>query len=263
MGVVATAARRASAQALADGLGVPLLTETPDADSGVCVSVAEDGYALVPLGRSGPGPVRVSFDDPALRHRRRGGHNELLGRAVGWRAARPPAVLDATAGFGRDAFTLADLGCRMLLCERDPLMARLLAACIEDARGADAWLADVASRLDLVHGDARELEPGRLEDVDTIYLDPMFTAPRRALPGKEMQVLAALLGSEVEASDDDQLLAWALAQDVRRVVVKRPRRAPPLGQRKPGHQLTGRAIRFDVYPVRASKAARAQGGQDQ
>ena len=259
MGVVATADRRAAAQALADGLGVPLLTDTPDADSGVCVSVAGDGYAIVPLGRSSPGPVRVSFDDPALRHRRRAGHNELLGRAVGWRAARPPTVLDATAGFGRDAFTLSDLGCRMLLCERNPLMARLLAACIDDARRADAWLADVASRLDLVPGDARELNAGRLAGVDTIYLDPMFTATRRGLPGKEMQVLATLLATEIEESDDDDLLAWALAQDVRRVVVKRPRRAPPLGQRRPGHQLTGRAIRFDVYPVPALTPAPEQG----
>lgn len=253
MGVVAPPTRRAAAQVLAESLGVPLLAEPPEDGAGLCVRVAEDGYALVPLGRSSPGPVRVSFDDPALRHRRRGGHNELIGRAVGWRAERAPAVLDATAGFGRDAFTLADLGCRMLLCERHTLMARLLAACIDEARDADPWLADVASRLELVHGDARELEASRLAGIETIYLDPMFAASRRALPGKEMQILATLLETDA-AADDDELLAWALAQDVRRVVVKRPRRAPPLGRRAPGHQLTGRAIRFDVYPLKTGRA---------
>ena len=35
-------------------------------------------------------------------------------------------MLDATAGLGRDAFVLATLGCEVVLCEREPVLACLL-----------------------------------------------------------------------------------------------------------------------------------------
>lgn len=202
--------------------------------------------------------MRVAFDDPALRHRRRGGHNELLGRAIGWRARRAPRVIDATAGFGRDAFTLADLGCEVLLCERDPVMALLLDDALERARDSDdEWLCRVTARLDLRCHDARRLTEREIAACDVIYLDPMFPVQRRALPGKEMQVLQALVGEgdlAIDDADRESLLSWALAQAVSRVVVKRPRRAPPLAGLPPAHTVTGSAVRFDVYPRPAARA---------
>jgi 16S rRNA (guanine1516-N2)-methyltransferase len=45
-------------------------------------------------------------------------------------------------------------------------------------------------------------------------------------------------------------LHWALAQNVARVVVKRPLRAEPLGGTGPSHSLSGKAVRFDVYSRR-------------
>ena len=57
--------------------------------------------------------VAVQFDSAAMQHRRKGGHNEMLGRAVGLKADRKPLVWDATGGLGRDAFVLADLGCEV------------------------------------------------------------------------------------------------------------------------------------------------------
>jgi len=211
------------------------------------------GLALQCCGPGAPGPVPVAFDDPALRHRRRGGHNELLGRAVGWRRERAPTVLDATAGFGRDAFILADLGCAVRLCERHPAMAELLQWALAQAADADPWLVEVTGRMSFVGGDATLLPPTELVGVDVIYLDPMFPTARRALPGKEMQVLQTLLGSPPGAPDEDDraLLAWGLAQPVARVAVKRPRKAPPLPGPPPGFVLRGRSVRFDVYPLRS------------
>ncbi len=254
MGLIAGAEPSRDAQLLARRLGIALLNEEPaDAHSDDVGLFAEDtGFALrfIDAGRSGP--VRVSFNDPALRHRRRGGHNELVGRAVGWRAARSPTVLDATAGFGRDAFTLADLGCEVLLCERQPVMAALLEAAIAEARDRGGWAADVASRLRLHEGEARELTEQALAGVDVIYLDPMFKAPRRGLPSKEMQLLQVLTDSMPATAggdaDDAATLAWALEQDVSRVVVKRPRKAAPLAGQSPGYDIKGRSVRFDVYP---------------
>jgi len=236
------------AQGYATRLDLPILDAMPDGPAAGLVLVARDeGVELCMPGARERSGVRVAFDDPALRHRRRAGHNELLGRAVGWRAHRSPRVLDATAGFGRDAFTLADLGCEVLLCERHPLMALLLEEALAAARVSDAWLAGNASRMRLLAGDARGLDAAELRAVDVIYLDPMFRTPRRGLPSKDMQVLEQLTGED-DPGDADRLFAWALEQAVTRVVVKRPRKAPALGERRPGHVLTGRSVRFDVYP---------------
>ncbi len=45
----------------------------------------------------------------------------------------------------------------------------------------------------------------------------------------------------------DTLWAWAWAQPVERIVVKRPLRAPTLGDQTPSHTLSGKAVRFDVF----------------
>ena len=64
---------------------------------------------------------------------------------------------------------------------------------------------------------------------------------------KDMVLLQALLAPVGTASDDNDLLLWALDQDVARVVVKRPAKAPALAARKPSHVIAGKAVRYDVY----------------
>ena len=196
-----------------------------------------------------PGPVAVDFGSEAMRHRRRSGHNELLGRAVGVQGRRQPRVLDATAGLGRDSFVLADMGCAVTLCERNPVIAAMLARALQATlSGGDDWSGAVVRRMSLVAGDARGLSPHQLAAIDVIYLDPMF--PRRdksAAVKKEMALFQALLAGAGSEQVADELLPWALAQDVARVVIKRPSRAPFLGGRPPSHSVAGKAVRFDVH----------------
>ena len=214
------------ARLLAEQLQMPLLEPggSPQhcSQARLLLRVGSDCLALQQAGPGAPGPVVVDFGDPALRHRRRGGHNELLGRAVGVGRREALRVLDATAGLGRDGFVLADLGCSVLLCERHPVIASLLRSGIEAARASDdAWLARAAARLELRGIDARQLQAGELRNVDVIYLDPMFPARRkRAAVKKEMALFQLLL--DPVAAEAEELLAWALAQAVARVVVKRP-----------------------------------------
>lgn len=237
----------ALARRLAATLGLPLLPEPGD-DLDLLLFVDAVGPALRPLGPGASGPVRCRFDDGALRHRRRGGHNEAIGRALALGSARPVRIIDGTGGFARDAFVLADLGAEVTVCERQPVLAALLAEAIASAAGGDdPWLRGVAGRLRLVAADVRTLPGEALAAADAIYLDPMFpVAGKRAASGKAMTVLQHLLDDDEAAAAE--LVDWALAQPVRRVVVKRPRRAPSLGGRRPSHSLPGRAVRFDVYP---------------
>lgn len=211
-----------------------------------------NGLYLQRTGKNAPGPVAVEFGSAAMRHRRRGGQNELLGKAVGVGKKTPLRVLDGTAGLGKDSFILADLGCEVLLCERSPLVAELLASGLDVASAsADMWLLDVIRRMTLSSGDVREVNEAQLKAIDTIYLDPMFPARgKSASVKKEMALFQALLESGETVADGDQVLSWALEQDVARIVVKRPASAPALAGQKPSHIIAGKAIRYDVYVKR-------------
>lgn len=178
-----------------------------------------------------------------MKRRIAGGRRQLLARAVGLNKAADQRVLDATAGLGRDAFTLAALGAHVVLVERQPLLLALLRDAHARALADPAWSA-VAGRMSIVEGDAASVLTGG-DTWDVVHLDPMY--PHRgkdALPQKEMQILRELCGAD---DDADRLLNPALAACRRRVVVKRPLHAPFLGGRAPDYQLGGTQARYDVY----------------
>jgi len=240
-----------AAQALASELRLPLLSPgiRPGNCDGVRALLLVDGeqLALQLAGKSAAGPVAVDFGASAMRHRRRAGHNELLGRAVGVGKKPGLVVLDATAGLGRDSFVLADLGCQVQLFERNPVICKLLQQGIRRARGSgDDWLAAAAQRMQLRPGDARSAP---VEDMDVIYLDPMFPAgDKRAAVKKDMAMFQFLL--QGESGDESLLMSWALDQAVARVVVKRSLRAGALSGIAPSHSIRGKAVRYDVYVKR-------------
>lgn len=246
----------AVAAALAGRLGLALLPTGSDPASCEAVDavlvVSGDCLSLQQTGRGVPGPVAVDFGSAAMRHRRRSGHNELLGRAVGVGKKHPLLVLDATAGLGRDGFVLADLGCEVILCEREPVIAELLRAGMHVAAGRrDPWLDEVLGRMQLHPADARSLPADRLRQVDVIYLDPMFPQRGKSAAVKKEMALFQLLLDSVDAQDDaDDLLGWALRLGAARVVVKRPPRATSLRGQKPSHSVAGKAVRYDVYVQR-------------
>ncbi|QIB66678.1 class I SAM-dependent methyltransferase [Kineobactrum salinum] len=244
----------AAAAELARELALPLQASDDDSTEAVAavLRVGADGLALRAAGRAAAGAVAVDFGAGSMRHRRRGGQNELLGRAVGVGKITGLRVLDATAGLGRDSFVLADLGCRVTLAEREPVVAALLQSGLRRAAaGADPWLRQVVARMELWSADARQLPLSQLELQDVIYLDPMFPPrDKSAAVKKEMALFQRLFASESAGRDAASLLDWARRTPVARVVVKRPLKAASLGD-TPSHSIRGKAVRYDVYVLRA------------
>jgi len=211
----------------------------PQRPSGVLLWLDADGLQLInPALRQS-----LHLHEQLLARRLRGG--SLLLKACGARPAYGPgedslAVLDAFAGFGLDALTMAQRGCVVTALEVQPLV----------------WLMqlDFAIRLgvslDSQCVNSLEVMGESARQWDVVYLDPMFPARRkRALPNLALQHLQQLAQTAApEASADGfvpSVLHAARQCARRRVVLKRRAKDPVLGH--PSHQLHGQAVRFDVY----------------
>lgn len=228
---------------------LPVRTQ-PHADDDFQLVVA-DGLALQPLRLGKVSPLKVDFVTGALAHRRRfgGGVQQDIAKACGLHQVRDLRILDSTAGLGRDAYILASLGATVHLLERHPIVHALLHDGLYRAtQSTDADVTAIAARMALHLGSALSLYPDHATSAQVVYIDPMFPPRTKSAKVKvDMQSFHALVGAD---DDGSELLHWALASDVCRVVVKRPRLAPFLAAQEPTHQLVGKANRFDVYALR-------------
>lgn len=178
---------------------------------------------------------------PRLRPDRLG--RELLVKAVRVRGAEGIRVFDATAGLGEDSLLLAAAGFSVTMCEGDPVIAALLADGLRRAVD-DPELSGIVGRMSLVEGDSIEILPSLTEAPDVVYLDPMFPArTKNAAVKKKFQLLHRL---ESPCADEASLMDAALAARPRKIVVKRPIKAPVLAGVRPSHSISGKAVRYDV-----------------
>ncbi|MCT8467333.1 class I SAM-dependent methyltransferase [Chromohalobacter canadensis] len=244
-------------RALAARLGLPWQPEA-DADTTLYLAMRDEGLALSGDTRRYGAPIRVDFTAGKVAHRRRfgGGRGQLVAKACGLAHGVTPSIVDATAGLGRDAFVLASLGAEVLLIERVAAIYALLEDGVRRAR-ADDETAEIAARMRVAQGDAARELTSLVASHDiapqVVHLDPMFPhRDKSALVKKEMRVFRELAGDD---DDAPRLLEAALETATHRVVVKRPRRAPPLDGPAPDHVLEGKTSRYDLYVHRSLKPA--------
>lgn len=242
------------AQEQATHLNLPLVSIDDDSYNYLLILSpveAAPGYllALHKTGKKAPGPVFTEFVSGAMGHRRKfgGGRNQELARAVGIKAGVNPTILDATAGLGRDGFVLATLGCKVTLVERSPIIHALLQNGLERAR-SDKDTFSIIDRIQLVCSNSIEYLHKLPADnrPDTIYLDPMFPhRSKTALVKKEMRFFQEILGEDL---DGHILLESACKSARKRVVVKRPKSAPPI-HGKPDTSISSKNTRYDIYLI--------------
>lgn len=154
-------------------------------------------------------------------------------------------VIDATTGWGQDSLHIFRMGYELLCIERSPVMAELLTDGFIRLAQQD-WMQKLNLQPPwLLTGNAIDLLANLETRPDCIYLDPMFPPKRKksALAKKSMMILRDLLGDD---EDKEQLFAAALTAAGKRVVVKSPDYAEPLGG-KPNESFQGKLLRYDVY----------------
>lgn len=170
-----------------------------------------------------------------------------LARSVGIKPGIRPTVFDATAGLGGDAFVLATLGCQVTLCERNPVMSALLEDGLDRALASNETSNLVQSFLTLIKENSLFSQATPLSEYDTVYLDPMYPHDTKsALNKMNMRVIRSLVGDD---NDSWQLMDRAKLMAKKRIVIKRPRLAPPLTDDKISYQVKMKSSRFDVYII--------------
>ena len=233
--------------------------------TGLCLLVAEGRKGLALAGEK-PLPACCDWGDTPHRMRiSRPIAKDMLAKSCLLTGRRKPTIIDATGGFGRDAWILARWGARLKLYERHPVMAWLL----QDAIEAHPGLALDITGADFTHSTAK----ATAESCDLVYLDPLFPAARKhkAKSQKRMDLLQLLLQStqlqpapinqidQINQNDQSNLTALlkaALHLARYRVVLKRPRHTPLIAPRCVGEGvayfcLTGSSTRFDIYTKRS------------
>ena len=230
---------------------------------GLTLQRSAEGLAL-----SGDGmTLRADFHELIPRIKPGRLQRELLVRAAKTKQMQPnpPFAVDATAGLGEDAFLLAAAGFRVMLFERNPVIAALLQDALQRA-SADPQLGEIIARMELsiedsitaleAMGDAkctRDAEDARGAETvrnaapTIVYLDPMFPARQKsAAVKKKFQLLHHL---EDPCEDAEELLHAAFAAHPRKIIVKRPPKGPNLAGIKPSYALAGKAVRYDVIAL--------------
>lgn len=170
--------------------------------------------------------------------------HERLVKALGGIPETALAVIDATGGLGRDALVMAQAGFQVTVLERSPVLHAMLADGICRLQRDEPAL---AARLTLHHADSIDWLAHCTTPVFAVYLDPMFPQRQKSAAVKKDLLWLQQLESAPTPEQEDSLLALARRCADKRVVVKRPLRAPPLADKTPSWQLAGKSVRFDIY----------------
>ena len=242
-----------------------------------------EGLTVMPDDGKAFGAITVDLASASILRRVKQGRGGLLAKAVLPAAGQPmPLVWDVTGGLGRDAMTLALLGCEVVAFERNPFVGMLLLDARSRALKGDQQIAEAASRLTIRIGDARtamradessSTAPGSGRP-DVIYIDPMFpegngknpgknqgqgngkssgkgkAAVKKAAVKKEAMLLRMLVGEGADPVQDEELFTLAMQVATSRVVVKRSLRAPAIVESPPPQaSFKGKSVRVDRYAI--------------
>lgn len=197
--------------------------------------------ARLELQFEGFSPLFVDFSEKAWKKRHFAGKKQGLVQAC--KPTCGMKVVDATAGWGRDATILASFGAEVVMVEQNPIMFVLL----QDGLRRIESTSSLKGSLSLYEGSAikylNELNP--IDYPDVIYIDPMHPErTKTALVKKDMQALQALIGP-AKFEDIETLLQGAIARVQQRVVLKWPKNAVMI--QRPAYQYQGKTVRFDIF----------------
>lgn len=237
-------------KALVDGYQLKVISELSATAFEYTLHYQDDALSLTANKMPNLKPINVDFYTPKQQRRLQHASkaNEDLLKAISIKGTPKLKIVDATAGFGQDAFLMASRGHHITCIEQHPVVYALLKDGLEHAKAHG----EIAKHIELINGQATEAIPTLPVNPDIVYLDPMFAAKQKnALANKGMQILQQLIGYG-KMEDASSLLKCAKQHAKLRVIVKRHLKALPLANAKPNFSFNGKTTRFDVYTAEAA-----------
>ena len=235
-----------AAEQIAQSLSLPLCYEqTCEFSNYVVVKPEYVGLRSLDVGLDSVLIVDFVGGKVGFRHRTGEGKNQPLAKAIGVKSGFTPVVLDLTAGLGRDAFFLASIGCPVTLIERSPYIFTALDDGLNRAK-AHADTETVIALMQWRNVQALSyLNSLESDKPDAIYLDPKYPhREKSALVKKEMRIIRAFVGDD---EDTAEIVSVARHKAKKRVVVKRPKTAPPVIEERVNFTVESKNTRYDVY----------------
>lgn len=180
--------------------------------------------------------VFVDFDSKQLQFRSQSHLNaELVIKAVLGKKKQATSILDCTAGFGKDSYLMSLTGSQITAYESNPLMYALL---------KDGLNRCPLQNITVHKKDA--LNDIKSSNCEVIYIDPMYPANKKsAKNNKQMALLQSIIGHQPQMAED--LFIQARGSKAKKIVIKRPVKAPYINNTNPTSQIIGKAARFDIY----------------
>ena len=172
--------------------------------------------------------------------------NELFAKALGikQKTSNRLIVYDATCGSGKDSVLMLFFGCRVVANERNNVIYSLL---LDAHRRLFEYLEEINETkpdFEIKYVDAKFGLQQVEEKIDIIYCDPMYpNRNTKALPRKEIQIFKNNIGLDL---DRHHLFEWALKQNVKKVIIKRPRKGVD-HYGIPTATYTGKTTCYDMY----------------
>jgi len=128
---------------------------------------------------------------------KQGAFNQALGK-------KTHHIIDATGGWGGDALLMCTQGYRVTVLERNALMSLMLKDAMKRLSKTDWAIANEVSVPEVEHVDSVAFfaKSGINENIDCVYLDPMFPQKKKkkAAVNKQMQLLQWMVGQDLDAA---------------------------------------------------------------
>ena len=182
-----------------------------------------------------PVKIYIDFNDPKFIEK----NNQRLRdkKDMFWKifSQNKSAILDCTAGFGRDSFLLDSMGHDVTMIENSPIVAMLLKNALRRSNNIN---------IKLFFGNAYDYMKHCHKKYDYIYLDFMFEKLKnKSLSSKNNETLKI-----ISFNDNDKNKIIQLAQSVsnKKVIVKEPRNTLS-DILKPNYIIKTKLLKYNIY----------------
>lgn len=225
-----------AAETLAHRFSLPTTRTTPD---GYYLCYNEGQLQLKDARQPSTFGIYIDIDGEVarLKKQRINYKKDLLCRAMGYKGQENYVIFDGTLGFGKDALHMVTVGCKIVACERQPVVFALMEDALKRSQDHSAAFA--------IHwGESKQFLEKTNDNIDCIYLDPMFEDTRKkSSPKKQMAFLREVSPNDLKTESVMEL--WPELA-IKRMVVKRAIKSDYLFA-KPNLTFAGNLVRYDVY----------------